>query len=1623
MRPQQEQACSELIDKVIAHVNEKLPPSDAKLLVPFIKSYSLSASPEDLIHRKDIDLYGAMVSHWHFFNSRRKGERKVHIYNPKFEQHGWQSTHTLIEIVLEDMPFVLESVRLVLNKKLINVHLIMHMGEAQVNRDESGILTSIYTNGARNQEPCTNEGLMFIEIDKQSEESLKKLQREIEQTLEDVYLCVNDWRNMTSKMHECLEMFTSESANYGIDKKDQDEVIALLDWLNDNHFTYLGYAYRNLIKSNGSYHWEINEEDSLGVIKKYKDKYFLKFEELPESAKTTILDKNPILIGKTNQRSTVHRPAYTDFIALKVLDSKGNIVGEHRFVGLYTAGAYNRSPRSIPILRLKVESILARSQISEKSHDGKTLLNILETLPRDDLFQASTDQLYDLCIGILHIQERQRIQLFVRKDNFARFYSCLVYVPRDRFNSALREKIQNILLKSLNGYDAEFVTRFSESILARIHFIIRYKGDADQEVDTSHILNEIINVSRTWSDNFKNALNEHFGEESGNHLYSKYKGAFPIGYQKSFFVRTAVYDVQHIEALEDDKKLGMSFYQPLDEPEGTLRFKLFSPDNPLPLSDVIPMLECMGLRVMSERPHEIIKADGKIVWINDFAMTYNSGSSIDVEALKENFQETFEQIWSGAAENDGFNKLVLCAGLNWREVAMLRAYAKYLWQIGFTFSQAYIEEVFTDNSAITLNIVELFLARFKPSISADKRNKKINDLRLQIKESLEAVNNLDEDRIIRRYVDVIMATVRTNYFQKDKFSKFKDYFSFKLDPSSIPEMPLPKPMFEIFVYSPRVEGVHLRGAKVARGGLRWSDRREDFRTEVLGLMKAQQVKNAVIVPLGAKGGFVAKQLPAHAPREVIFNEGVECYKTFIRALLDITDNLIEDKVVPPKNLVRYDGDDPYLVVAADKGTATFSDTANSISEEYNFWMGDGFASGGSAGYDHKKMGITARGAWESVKRNFRELGHDTQSKDFTVVGIGDMGGDVFGNGMLLSKHIRLIAAFNHMHIFLDPNPDSAKSFEERKRLFELPRSSWEDYDKSLISEGGGVFLRSAKFITLSTQMRELLGITKEKIIPNELIRLLLKAPVDLLWNGGIGTYVKASTEHNAEVGDRANDGLRVNGKELRCKVIGEGGNLGFTQLGRVEFALTGGMLNTDAIDNSAGVDCSDHEVNIKILFNGMVAAGDMTNKQRNQLLEEMTDEVAELVLDNNRSQTEAISVAAFNSEKNVQMHFRIMEHLEEHANLDRVIEFLPNDEDLIARQQKGKGLTRPEIAVLLAYGKTLIKGEILASDVPEDDYIAEDMTTAFPELIRTQYREQLFTHRLKRELIAMQISNVVVNDMGLGFINRLQDETGAATPEVIRCYIASREIFQAKAFRESINSLDFIIPANVQAQMTHELNRLVRRGARWFLRHHVGKLDVAKTVEQFKPKVQKVREGFRRLHGSTEDYIRSYAQKLIEQKVPEEIAIATAQMSAMFSSLDIVDAATYYDLPIDSVIGAYYAVGACLELGWFREQIKLHPVTSNWDALARAAIRDDLDRQQRNLTVAIMLMKSDEVEIEAQIEAWLAQHKIFVGRWRRMITDLKALKTKDFTMYSVALRELMELANISLMESERKRVA
>lgn len=1619
MSQQFDESHLEIINKVSQLIHKKLPKEEADLLEMFVKRYYMSVSFEDLIEHNIMDLYGAIVCHWRFIADRKPGEIKIRVYNPVFEQQGWDCAHTVIELIQDDCPFLLDSIRMTLNRRGLMVHMVLHLGDLMVERNAQGRITYIASDPkeAIENTRLIREAPVFLEVDKQSmPQILNNIKEDLESVMHDVRLCVQDWTSMTNIMTHLITDLRTH--NQEIACPEMQEKIEFLKWLNAENFTFLGYAHLNFIPSSDT-QWSFTLDSPLGLLKKQNcDLYYATFEYLKLKAKLPDCGYETMVIGKTNVVSTVHRPANSDLIAIMEFSKKGELIGAHCFIGLYTASAYNHSPQTIPLLRLKLKHIMEKTNFPINGHDGKALLNILENFPRDDLFQGAIEELYDVALGVLYLQERQKIKLFVLKDTFCHHLSCQVFIPKERFNSQLREKIQYIVEKASKGSVIDFHTRFSESILARLHFTLKIVPQAHFNFDIKSVEAHIIEAAKSWEDHLKEAVIEHYGEETGNILLMRYQNAFPADYREKFTARTAVYDIEHMQSLTKTNTLAMSFYRPLEEALGVIKFKLFHIGvATIPLSDVVPMLENMGLRILGQRPHEIKTIDFKTTLINDFEMIHESGEDLDVEAVKDVFQEAFYNIWHGYAENDGFNRLILNARLHWREVMILRTYTKYLWQLGFSFSQNYIQQTFATHSAIAAQLIELFMLRFDPNLPVDSRNLNASVARRNIKKNLELVDDLNEDKIIRRFIFLIMATIRTNYFQRDVNNKVKAYFSFKIDSALIPELPLPKPVCEIFVYSPQMEGIHLRGAKVARGGIRWSDRKEDFRTEVLGLMKAQQVKNAVIVPLGAKGGFICKKILKDALRENILAEGIACYQTLIRGLLDLTDNIVENTIITPAEVVCYDGEDPYLVVAADKGTASFSDIANKLSLEYHFWLGDAFASGGSAGYDHKKMGITARGTWESVKRHFRELGIDIYNQDFTVVGIGDMAGDVFGNGMLLSDHIKLVAAFNHMHIFLDPDPNSEKSFEERRRLFNLPNSSWMDYNKEFISQGGGVYARSAKTISLTPQVKACLGLSVDKMAPNDLIRSILQAKVDLLFNGGIGTYVKAKSEYDSQVGDRTNDALRINGEDLNCTVVAEGGNLGFTQLGRIEYALKGGKINTDAIDNSAGVDCSDHEVNIKILFNNIVAKGDMTYKQRNELLVEMTPEVAELVLKNNDSQTGALSLFLLNIEKNLDMLSRLMHYLEGHANLDRKLEFLPDNEELQVRKINNQGLTRSELAILFAYTKIDLKQSLLASDLPEDPFISKILKTAFPAIVGQKYAQALSEHHLKREIIVMQVANQLIDKMGLNFINRLQDETGASIANVVRAYTISKEIFSADAYYKIIESLPLSVSSDLQFELLHDFTRLIRRGARWFLRNKHIDINIEKEINSFKLGIEQASQEIHNcLRGIAKENFEIYQKNLIASGVSPELASVIATKVHLFAALDIVEAAKGDHLSIEQVMSVYFMLGDYLELEWFKAQIIDHPVTTHWDALARAFYRDDLDRQQRDLTIGV-LMKEGAAEqgdiVEAKIQVWMSENKNLVNRWKQIIAELKLQTVKDFTMYSVAIRELLDITQES----------
>ncbi|MDX3245593.1 NAD-glutamate dehydrogenase [Streptomyces sp. ME18-1-4] len=1601
---------------------------DHAALLAFLQRYYLHTAPEDLSDRDPVDVFGAALSHYRLAESRPQGTANVRVHTPTVEENGWTCSHSVVEVVTDDMPFLVDSVTNELSRQGRGIHLVIHP-QIAVRRDVTGRLIEVLgAPPAAGDLPhdAHVESWIHVEIDRETDRAdLKQITADLLRVLSDVREAVEDWEKMRDTALRVADELPEEPVPGDLARPDVDEARELLRWLAADHFTFLGYR-----------EYQLREDDTLaavpgtglGVLR--SDPHHSgdeshpvspSFERLSADARAKAREHKLLVLTKANSRATVHRPSYLDYVGVKKFDADGNVVGERRFLGLFSSAAYTESVTRVPVVRRKVADVLKGAGFSPNSHDGRDLVQIMETYPRDELFQTPVDELRSIVTSVLYLQERRRLRLYLRQDEYGRYYSALVYLPRDRYTTGVRLRIIDILKEELGGTSVDFTAWNTESILSRLHFVVRVPQGTElpelSDADKDRIEARLVEAARSWADAFGEAMNAECGEERAAELLRRYNNAFPEGYKADHTPRAAVADLVHLEQLTEERDFSLSLYEPVGAGPDVRRFKIYRKGEAISLSAVLPVLSRLGVEVIDERPYELRCTDRSNAWIYDFGLRIpkslaGPGGDFLGDDGRERFQEAFSATWTGKAENDGFNALVLGAGLNWRQAMVLRAYAKYLRQAGSTFSQDYMEDTLRTNVHTTRLLVSLFEARMSPD--RQRAGLEIVDALLEeLDAALDQVASLDEDRILRSFLTVIKATLRTNFFQDRAGGRPHDYVSMKFDPRAIPDLPAPRPAFEIWVYSPQVEGVHLRFGKVARGGLRWSDRREDFRTEVLGLVKAQMVKNTVIVPVGAKGGFVAKQLPdPGVDRDAWLAEGIASYKTFISALLDITDNMVGGEVVPPADVVRHDEDDTYLVVAADKGTATFSDIANEVAESYNFWLGDAFASGGSAGYDHKGMGITARGAWESVKRHFRELGVNTQAEDFTVVGIGDMSGDVFGNGMLLSEHIRLVAAFDHRHIFIDPNPVAATSYAERRRLFELPRSSWADYDTGLLSTGGGVFPRTAKAIPVNGHIREALGIEAgvTKLTPADLMKAILRAPVDLLWNGGIGTYVKSSTESNADVGDKANDAIRVDGADLRVKVVGEGGNLGLTQLGRIEFARGGGRINTDAIDNSAGVDTSDHEVNIKILLNGLVTEGDMTVKQRNKLLAEMTDEVGALVLRNNYAQNTAIANALAQSKDMLHAQQRFMRHLVREKHLDRALEFMPTDRQIRERLGAGQGLTSPETAVLLAYTKITVSDELLHTSLPEDPYLRTLLHAYFPTALRERFPEGIDSHPLRREITTTVLVNDTVNTGGTTYLHRLREETGASLEEIVRAQTAARAIFCSAPVWDAVEALDNQVEAAVQTRIRLHSRRLVERGTRWLLNNRPQPLQLAETVDFFAERVEQVWAQLTKLlRGADLEWWQKIYDELTDAGVPDELATRVAGFSSAFPALDIVSVADRMGKDPLDVAEVSYDLADRLRITQLMDRIIELPRADRWQSMARASIREDLYAAHAALTADVLAVGNGASTPEQRFKAWEEKNAAILGRARTTLEEIQSSETFDLANLSVAMRTMRTL--------------
>ena len=1630
-----EQARSQVIHSA-AELAEK---AGGERLEPFLRRYYRHVATEDLLTRGAEDIFGAAMSHRELAANRPVGTANVQVFTPTIEEQGWSCGQTVIEIVTDDMPFLVDSVTAELSRQERPFHLVIHP-QLVVRRDAAGALQEILDvdemagAGLGAEFGAGVESWMHVEIDRVSSEADREaIAKSLVRVLSDVRESVEDWPKM---QHECRQIAAGLETDppQGVDPAEIAHARRLLLWLADEHFTFLGYSEYSLDREGEEDVLHASSGTGLGLLR-YDQPRAGSFGRLNSAARAKAREPHLLIITKANSRATVHRSTYLDYVGIKVFNADGEVTGEKRFLGLFTSSAYTESVLRVPIIDTKVHEVLSKSGYTPISHSGKDLLEVLETYPRDELFQTSAEDLYEIATAVLHLQERRKSHLFLRQDEYGRFMSCLIFIPRDRYTTAVRLKMEAILRNAFHGFSVDYTTRVSESVLARLHFVVRVApGEVVPAVDEQDLQQRLIDATRTWEEDFSEVACSEHGEEAGARLIGLYGSAFPQSYKEDFGPRVAVFDIRHIEALGSDEAIRVNLYQEPGHPSAERRFKLYR-RGPLSLTAVLPVFTHFGVEVVDERPYQIARADGVTAHVYDFGLRGagpNTWVGSGGEGLRELFQDAFFAVWQGRAESDGFNALVLGGELTWRQVVILRAVARYLRQTGSTFSKEYVEAALVSNVSLAAQLVSLFETRFDPAYPGaptggagtigESREAAEARIVAAITSSLENVASLDRDRIIRAFLGIIQAMQRTNYYQRvgtgsDPGSAasagdaaYKPYVSFKLDPLKVPDLPAPRPMFEIWVYSPRFEGVHLRFGKVARGGIRWSDRREDFRTEVLGLVKAQMVKNAVIVPTGSKGGFFAKALPDPAlDREAWLAEGIASYKLFISGLLDITDNLVGAQVLAPPAVVRHDGDDPYLVVAADKGTATFSDIANEVAQSYGYWLDDAFASGGSAGYDHKVMGITARGAWESVKRHFREMDMDIQATDFTVAGVGDMSGDVFGNGMLLSKHIRLVAAFDHRHIFLDPNPVAVTSFKERERLFSLTRSSWADYDRGLISEGGAVIPRSAKSVQISDQVTLALGLPKgtTSMTPAELMKAILLAPVDLLWQGGIGTYVKASSEVNAEVGDRANDAVRVDGRALRATVVGEGGNLGCTQLGRIEASLTGVHINTDAIDNSAGVDTSDHEVNIKILLTALTREGEMTLGQRNALLASMTDDIARQVLRDNYEQNVLLGNARAQEHLLLPVHHRLIHALEERGDLNRALEYLPNDIEIDRRHEAGLGLKSPEFSVLSAYAKLALKKDLLSSSLPDEPWFQATLTKYFPNPIREKYQDKLAGHPLHREIITNGVVNSMVNRGGITFAFRATEETGATPAQVTRAFVVCREVFNMVGFLASIEELDNVVSTETQTMLYLEFRRLTDRAVRWFLQNRPSTLDVAAEVERFGAVVADLGPKMPTLlKGAERTRLERRAKELEDLGAPTDMAFRAASLLDQFSLLGVVEISVETQSPPAEVAPVYFATSEQFGIDSMLNRVTNLPRDDRWDALARGALRDDLYAVLESLTKSVLDTTKAGMTPNDRITAWSEANAESLARSKVSLSGLERLDNPGIAAVSVALRTL-----------------
>lgn len=1599
MPDKREPAKTKLISATISKLKK-----ESEALADFASAFYTRGAAEDLVVYSVDELAEFAKIAWKDFQTHSLGTHRVSVSNPSIKaKDGRASELTVIEIMNDNMPFLVDSVMDELQESKLEVHLVLHPIYI-VDRDAKGKLISAKERKRTPKHDDCQESLIHIHVTRiDSKDARQDLENRLNTVLNDVRAVVKDFRPMRERLQEAIDSYKTAQLDGSSDEL--WEAIHFLEWMAKDNFIFLGM--REYKFDGGVIDGELSPNDGtgLGLLSDPEVRVLRRgneFVQITPEIREFLLKPEPLIIAKANVKTRVHRRVHMDYVGAKLFDDDGKMIGELRIVGLYASTAYTEPTNTIPFLRRKVAGVLAKAGYSAESYSGRALSNVMEAFPRDELFQIDKDTLFDFAISILQLDERPRIRVLSRVDRFDRYVSILCFVPRDRYTTEVRLNIGTYLANIYDGRLSAWYVTYPEGPLARVHYIVGRDKGVTPKPDQDELERAVAEMVRTWPDSLRDALRTKFEPARARELSDRYALAFHGGYKEVYNAATALFDLEKVETLSDEHQTAITFFRASETEQERLSLKVYNHGAPIPLSARVPLLENMGFRVINERTYRITPDSRPLCYMHEMTLERRAGGTFDFpDDLKERLEGLFMAIWLGQAENDGYNQLVMGAGLAWRDIAVLRALSKYLRQAGIRFSEDYMWTALNNYPAIAAKLVGMFHLRFDPK-KEKGRDKAMEKLTAGLMADLEEVASLDDDRIIRRFQNAIESALRTNFYQVTADGQPKETISFKIESRKIEELPDPKPFREIFVYSPRVEGVHLRFGMVARGGLRWSDRPQDFRTEVLGLVKAQQVKNAVIVPVGAKGGFVPKQLPDMSDRDAWFKEGTESYKVFINALLDVTDNLDEDILLPPPNVLRYDGDDPYLVVAADKGTATFSDTANSISEGRDFWLGDAFASGGSAGYDHKKMGITARGGWEAVKRHFREMNRDIQTEPFTAAGVGDMSGDVFGNGMLLSKATKLVAAFDHRDIFIDPDPDPAKTWVERKRLFDMGRSSWKDYDAKLISKGGGIFPRSAKSIPVSDEMRQMLGLTGAKATPQEIMTAILKMKVDLLWFGGIGTYIRATTETDADAGDRANDPIRITAPEVGAKVIGEGANLGLTQRARIEFHKSGGRCNSDAIDNSAGVNSSDMEVNIKIALGAAMKAQKLTLKSRNTLLAEMTDEVADLVLRNNYLQTLAISMCERRGSEDFGYQIRMMRQLEQAGLLDRKVEYLPNDVVLADMQANNQTLTRAELGVLLAYAKLTLYDALLGSSVPDDSYLARELFRYFPDHMAKKYEEEITGHRLRREIIATMLANSMINRGGPTFMTRLLDQTGATTSEIAQCFVASRNSFGLTELYEEIDALDTKIDGGVQLGLYSRIQDLLLERVVWFKRNVSFDKGIAAVVDRFSKGISTLKGKLNTI--VTDEQVKELskaAEELVAAGLPKDLAHRLAWLPAEAAIPDIVLIAEETGADLVSAAKAYFEVASHFRVGAMQELAGTFEIHDYYDGLA-------LDRARATLTAAHRSLCAKAIKV-GTFDAWLTANEKAVDRTTRTMAEILDGEL-SVSKFSVAASLLAEAA-------------